>query len=48
MPLVEIARRRGLISDEQHGEVRKMLVEISKMISGLIEGLENREGAGAH
>ena len=43
VPLLEIARRRGFISEPQHGELRAGLEEIAKMISGLIRGLDKRE-----
>ncbi|MEX0774524.1 MAG: four helix bundle protein [Phycisphaeraceae bacterium] len=43
VPLVEIARRRGFITEAQHAEFRRKLEEIAKMLSGLINGLDNRE-----
>ena len=43
VPLLEIARRRGLIDETQHSHLRNELESIAKMISGLINGLENRE-----
>jgi len=43
VPLLEIARRRGLIDDQQHAGLRAELEEIAKMISGLINGLDRRE-----
>ena len=42
VPLLEIARRRQFIADAQHGELRTELEVIAKMISGLINGLDNR------
>lgn len=42
VPLLEIARRRGLVSDPAHESFRQQLVEIAKMISGLINGMEKR------
>ena len=45
VPQLEIARRRGLISEFQHTELKSQLEEISRMLSGLISGLENRGGA---
>jgi four helix bundle protein len=43
VPLFEIARRRGLIDESKHDELRRELEVIAKMLSGLINGLENRE-----
>ncbi|MFW5731798.1 MAG: four helix bundle protein [Planctomycetota bacterium] len=43
VPLLEIARRRGFIEQADHDELRKALEEIAKMISGLINGLDNRK-----
>ena len=43
MPLLELAKRRGLIKDEQHADRRCQLEEIAKMISGFINGLDNRK-----
>lgn len=43
VPLLELARRRGLLKEEQHTKLKLQLEELSKMISGLIKGLENRE-----
>jgi len=45
VPQLEIARRRGLISEFKHTELKSKLEEISRMLSGLISGLENRGGA---
>lgn len=42
VPLLEIAQRRSLLTQEQHDLLKTDLEEISKMISGLIKGLENR------
>ena len=39
---LELARRRGLIDEAKHAELKSQLEEISKMLSGLISGLENR------
>jgi hypothetical protein len=38
-----LARRRGLIDDTKHLELKDQLEEIARMLSGLINGLENRE-----
>jgi hypothetical protein len=43
VPLLEVARRRGLIDDAKHLNFRQELETIAKMISGLINGLENRQ-----
>ena len=42
VPLLELARRRGFVADAEHVKLRALLEEISKMLSGLINGLENR------
>jgi four helix bundle protein len=41
VPLLELAPRRALVSDARHGELKAQLEEIARMLSGLIEGLEN-------
>ena len=43
VPLLEIARRRGLADGQTCGAMRNELEIIAKMISGLINGLENRK-----
>jgi four helix bundle protein len=43
VPLLELSRRRKLIDDPKHAELKAQLEEISKMLSGLINGLENRK-----
>lgn len=43
VPLLEVARRRGFISDIQHNDFRDLLDEIARMLSGLINGIENRK-----
>jgi len=43
VPLLDVARRRGLIEQSDHEVMRHELEIIAKMISGLINGLENRE-----
>jgi four helix bundle protein len=43
VPLLEIAKRKKLISDVQFSDLSNQLEVISKMISGLINGLEKRE-----
>ena len=42
VPLLEIARRRGLLCDTRHDSLRQELEEIAKMISGLIKGMDKR------
>ncbi len=37
-----LARRRGLLKDGRHERVKADLEEISKMLSGLIKGLDQR------
>jgi four helix bundle protein len=43
VPLLEIARRRGLINDPTSVSLKQQLEAIAKMISGLINGLEKRD-----
>lgn len=43
LPQLELAKRRGLIDDAMHAELKSQLEEISRMLSGLITDLENRE-----
>lgn len=43
VPLLEIARRRGLLQDETALGLRERLEVIAKMISGLINGLDKRD-----
>ena len=43
VPLLELARRRSLVNDARHAELKSNLEEISKMLSGLISGLDNRK-----
>lgn len=43
VPLLEISKRKNLVAESQIIELRKELEQISKMISGLINGLENRQ-----
>ena len=42
VPLLELPRRRSLINDAEHTALKAKLEEISMMLSGLINGLENR------
>lgn len=43
VPLIELARRKKLIQEEIHGQLRDQIEVIAKMISGLIAGIENRK-----
>jgi four helix bundle protein len=43
VPLLELARRRQLLADEVHTQMKERLEEIARMLSGLINGLENRK-----
>ncbi len=43
VPLLELAARRGFLNPERNETLKNDLEEISKMISGLINGLENRK-----
>ena len=43
VPLLELARRRSLVDEAKHAELKLQLEEISKMLSGLISDLENRK-----
>jgi four helix bundle protein len=43
VPLLEVARRRGFISDADHCGLKSQLEEMAKMISSLINGLKKRE-----
>jgi len=42
VPLLELASRRGQLSDAVHTQLKARLEEISRMLSGLISGIENR------
>ena len=43
VPLMELARRRALLDDARHAELKSQLEENARMLSGLINGLENRK-----
>jgi len=43
VPLLEVARRRDLIDASRHEVLKNELETIAKMISGLIQGIENRQ-----
>ena len=42
VPLIEVARRRGFISDANHSTLKSHLEEMAKMISGLIKSMDLR------
>jgi four helix bundle protein len=42
IPLIELARRRGFVNDQDCVALRENLEEIARMLAGLINGLENR------
>jgi four helix bundle protein len=42
VPLLELASRRQLLSSNDHAVLKSHLEEISRMLSGLIKGLDNR------
>src|SRR5258708_3335544 len=42
VPLLELARRRGLIQNDAHAGLKADLEEIAKMLSGLINALDKR------
>lgn len=43
VPLLELARRRHLLSDDRHTELKAQLEEIARMLSGLTNGLDKRD-----
>ena len=43
VPLLELARRKGLVDEACHAAFRERIEIIAKMISGLINGLANRQ-----
>ena len=43
VPLMELAFRRKLLTSQDHENLKSMLEEISRMLSGLINNLENQE-----
>ena len=44
VPLLELVRRRGFLPDAEHNALKSNLEEISRMLSGLINGLDKQEG----
>ncbi len=43
VPLLELAKRRRLIDEKTHNQLREKLLTIAKMLSGLIKGIERRD-----
>ncbi len=43
VPLMELAKRQGLLKPELHERLKADLEEIARMLSGLINGLDKRE-----
>jgi four helix bundle protein len=43
VPLLELAARQGLLLVDRHQQLKADLEEIARMLSGLINGLENRK-----
>jgi four helix bundle protein len=44
VPMLEVARRRRLLTTEDHASLKARLEEIARMLSGLINGLDKRDG----
>ncbi len=42
LPFLEIANRKNLVSNEMHASLKSSLEEISKMLTGLIQGNSDR------
>ena len=42
VPLLELARRRRILTEQEHVALKSQLEEVSRMLSGLINGLEKR------
>lgn len=43
VPMLELVRRRQLVNEPLHTELKDRLKEIARLLSGLINGLEKRE-----
>jgi len=43
VPLLELARRRALLNDPDHRELKSQLEEVARMLSGPIKGVEKRQ-----
>ncbi len=44
VPLLELARRRRLLTSDEHTSLKESLEEIARMLSGLNNGLDKRDG----
>ena len=42
VPLMELALRRKFLTEQEHAALKSQLEEVSRMLSGLINGLEKR------
>lgn len=42
VPLLELAKRRGLLNETDHLALKAQLEEIARMLAGLIQGIEKR------
>ena len=42
VPLLEVAKRRGFLKQDEHDQLKACLEEMARMISGLINGLDKR------
>jgi four helix bundle protein len=42
VPLLQLARRQGLLDADRHQQIKGQLEEVARMLSGLINGLEKR------
>lgn len=43
VPILELARRKNLLTDDAHRAFRGQIEDIAKMISGLIAGMDKRD-----
>lgn len=43
VPLLELALRQSLLESDRHAQLKSNLEEISRMLSGLISGLDKRD-----
>lgn len=44
VPLLELALRQGLLEPDRHSQLKDNLEEVARMLSGLINGLDKRDG----
>ncbi len=42
VPILEVGRRRGLVHEDQAFALKERLETIAKMVSGLVNGMDNR------